>query len=54
MADKLKQQYRAEVELIESRGGVFEICVEGKLIYSKKKTGEFPDETQLLASLGSL
>jgi selT/selW/selH-like putative selenoprotein len=39
--------------LIESRGGAFEVCVDGKLVYSKKKTGEFPDEAQLLAALGS-
>jgi len=40
--------------LIESSGGAYQIRFDGQLIYSKKKTGEFPDEVQLLASLGSL
>ena len=29
----------AEVELIESGGGVFEVEKDGELIYSKKRTG---------------
>lgn len=29
----------AEVELIESGGGVFEVVRDGELIYSKKRTG---------------
>lgn len=29
----------AEVELIESSGGVFEVECDGELIYSKKRTG---------------
>lgn len=38
----------AEVKLIESSGGAFEVTVDGTLIYSKKETGEFPDEVQLV------
>lgn len=40
------------MELIRSSGGVFEVAVDGKLIYSKKATGEFPDEEALLKQLG--
>ena len=29
----------ADVELIESSGGVFEVTRDGELIYSKKRTG---------------
>jgi selT/selW/selH-like putative selenoprotein len=32
-------------------GGVFEITVDGKLSYSKKATGAFPDEAQVLAAI---
>ncbi|MBX6364067.1 MAG: Rdx family protein [Gemmatimonadetes bacterium] len=32
----------AEVELIESSGGVFEVSKDGELIYSKKQTGRHP------------
>jgi len=30
---------------------VFEIVVDGTLVYSKKRTGVFPDEAQLLAKI---
>jgi selT/selW/selH-like putative selenoprotein len=31
-----------DVELIESRGGVFEVVADGRLIHSKKQTGRHP------------
>jgi selT/selW/selH-like putative selenoprotein len=40
------------VTLKRSGGGVFEITVDGRLAYSKKATGQFPDERQVLAALG--
>ena len=41
----------ANVSLIESSGGVFEITAAGTLVYSKKQTGHFPDEAELLQQL---
>lgn len=29
--------------LVEGSGGVFEVQVDGKLVFSKKATGRFPD-----------
>lgn len=40
------------MRLIESSGGVFEVVVDGTLVYSKKRTGQFPDEERLLAQIG--
>ena len=40
------------MELIRSSGGVFEVVAEGALVYSKKATGEFPDEEALIKKLG--
>ncbi len=37
----------AEVELIESGGGVFEITRDGKLLFSKKKLGRFPTDEEI-------
>ena len=34
-----------------SDGGRFEISIDGDLIYSKLKTGQFPDEQQILAEI---
>jgi selT/selW/selH-like putative selenoprotein len=39
------------VTLRRSSGGVFEITVDGRLAYSKKATGAFPDEGQVLAAI---
>ena len=41
----------AEVRLIESSGGVFEVVVDGSLVYSKKRTGEYPDEARLVEEI---
>ena len=37
--------------MIGSGGGVFEVVVDGKLLYSKKATGEFPDDSVLIQNL---
>lgn len=34
--------------MIESSGGVFEIVSDGQLLYSKMRTGVFPNEVRLL------
>ncbi|MAC49058.1 MAG: hypothetical protein CMO42_12410 [Verrucomicrobiales bacterium] len=49
MADKIKSEFAdANVEIVEGSGGVFEVTFDGKLIYSKKETGEFPEEQDIL------
>jgi len=40
--------------MIPATGGVFEVVVDGQLIYSKKETGEFPVEAKILALIDSL
>jgi selT/selW/selH-like putative selenoprotein len=42
----------AEIALRRSGGGVFEITVDGRLAYSKKATGRFPTDEELLDTLG--
>ena len=48
----LKQTPTADVRLRKSGGGVFEITVDGALRYSKKATGQFPTDEELLGILG--
>ena len=48
----LKTQPAAEVVLRRSGGGVFEITVDGRLVYSKKATGAFPTDEQVRGALG--
>ena len=39
------------MKLVPSGGGAFEISVNGKKIYSKLQTGEFPDFDAILQSV---
>jgi selT/selW/selH-like putative selenoprotein len=48
----MKTQPTAQVSLKKSGGGVFEIMVDGRLAYSKKATGEFPTDEQVMRTLG--
>jgi selT/selW/selH-like putative selenoprotein len=41
-----------QVALRKSGGGVFEITVDGKLAYSKKASGRFPTEDEVMRTLG--
>ena len=47
MGDELKDAFDAEVELLSSSGGVFEIVVDNKLIFSKKSLQRFPEEGEI-------
>ena len=42
----------AEVELLKSSGGVFEVTADDKLIFSKKSLGRFPESGELRSLLG--
>jgi selenoprotein W-related protein len=39
--------------LIPGGGGCFELSLNGKLVHSKLKTGQFPDEEEMLNTVGS-
>lgn len=54
MGDELSKEFGAEVELISSSGGVFEVVVDHKLIFSKKSLLRFPEEGEIahLLSIG--
>ncbi len=38
-----------EAELIPSSGGVFEVEIDGRLVFSKKEQGRFPSDEEILA-----
>ena len=46
-----KQQIK-DIKLIPSSGGCFELTINGELIYSKLKSGKFPDEKWVVETLG--
>ena len=48
MVEQLKKHFSITEELIASSGGVFEVKADGKLIFSKKELGRFPEEDEIL------
>ena len=41
-----------EVELVKGVSGVFEITIDGKLVFSKKQLGRFPEDAEIDALAG--
>jgi selenoprotein W-related protein len=48
--NEFKQQVK-EWTLIPAGGGAFEVTLDGDLVYSKLKTGEFPKEDWVLETV---
>jgi selenoprotein W-related protein len=46
-----KQQIK-ELTLMPGGGGCFEVSLDGDLVYSKLKTGQFPDEKVIVDVVG--
>jgi selT/selW/selH-like putative selenoprotein len=39
----LKRDLGVEAQLVKSSGGVFDVEVDGEIVYSKDRTGRFPE-----------
>ena len=53
LAEKLKTSLKLETDLIKGSNGIFDVELDGKLVYSKNETGEFPDEESLIQKIKS-
>ena len=56
MTSKLLTTYKQQIQdlkLIPSKGGCFELTIDGELVYSKLKTKEFPEEKWVLKTVGA-
>jgi len=56
LTERLLREYKqqiADLKLVPSKGGCFELTVDGELIYSKLSTGKFPDEGAMVAAVGT-
>ena len=54
MATKLLTEFKQkikELKLIPASGGCFELAINGELMYSKLKTGQFPEEQAMVDAL---
>ncbi len=55
LTEKILKDWKQKVkgfELVPSSGGVFEVEVDGKLVFSKKKEGRFPEFREIAPALG--
>ncbi|REJ70962.1 MAG: SelT/SelW/SelH family protein [Planctomycetota bacterium] len=51
MADAIRDDKGVEAELIPGGGGIFDVEVDGRRVYSKFQTGRFPEHEEILAQL---
>jgi selenoprotein W-related protein len=55
LATELKQTFpNAEVRLIQSSGGLFEVTVDGQLVFSKKATRRHAEPGEVLKAIQRL
>ncbi len=50
----LERELGARAELIKGAGGVFDVTVDTRLVYSKHRTGRFPDPAEVVAAIRAL
>ncbi|MCP4571067.1 MAG: SelT/SelW/SelH family protein [bacterium] len=51
MADDIRARHGIEAELTASGGGVFEVEIDGKLVFSKKALDRFPEHDEIHAAI---
>jgi selenoprotein W-related protein len=51
LAATLRDRFGAEVDLIEGDKGVFDLVVDGDLVFSKHAEGRFPEEVEIVRLL---
>jgi len=51
LAADIEKALGVKSELIQGKGGVFEVTADGKKIFSKKELGRFPEEDEILGLL---
>ena len=47
----IKDEIGVEPELIKGSGGIFDVVVDGRMIYSKHKEGRFPEPYEVINQL---
>lgn len=51
----MKQEFGAEPRLVKGSGGIFDVHVDGKLVFSKQKEGDrFPEEGEVVKRIRAL
>ena len=51
MAAELKKRLGVDSKLIPGGGGVFDVSADGKVIFSKKAAGRYPEPEEIIGAL---
>ena len=54
MAAEIEQKYNVAPELIPGGGGIFDVIVDGNLIFSKHKVGRHAEDGEVMGLLSEL
>ena len=49
MGDEIKKEIDAEIELVAGGGGVFDISMDGRMIFSKFEQGRYPQPDEIIS-----
>jgi selenoprotein W-related protein len=53
LAAELQKTFGAETRLVKGRDGVFEVTVDGNLVFSKRSLGRFPEPGEVIELLNN-
>jgi selT/selW/selH-like putative selenoprotein len=53
VAAELKSSLGVDAKLVKGSGGIFDVVVDGKRIFSKHETGRFPAPGEIVSTLHS-
>lgn len=51
MEEELREELGVKAELIPGRGGVFNVRLNGDLVFSKAEVGRFPEELEVVRAI---
>lgn len=51
LKQKLEKEFTANVTLVDGERGIFDVTVDGKLVFSKHKEGKFPEWDEIKSAL---
>jgi selT/selW/selH-like putative selenoprotein len=51
LAAAIKQGVNVEPRLVKGANGIFDVAVDGKLVFSKYRDGRFPGESEIVDSI---
>jgi selT/selW/selH-like putative selenoprotein len=54
LAAEIKKELGIDSQLVRGGGGIFDVTVDNKRIFSKKEEGRFPSEKEILDKLRSM